>query len=222
MVTDPLPTSRSWSIGPMRYRGWVAVVTVASIVTAGVAACTGDDPPFLAPNSDAGGNDGDTTFVDSSTTDAADASPNTDGGGTTDRCDEARDSYPCGCGPQKSCCAFEDSGICQDRGNEDPDAGCTSLNTIRCLGANCGGGRVCCFHGQVTAGAACPKRMTLFDTECNDVDANDPTSACTDTSSGVKHYVMCQADDDCTPYDAGTCQSARMEGLGRVMGICLH
>jgi hypothetical protein len=83
----------------------------------------------------------------------------------------------------------------------------------------CGGGRVCCFNGSVTMGGVCPKQMSDFDTACIDIDLAAP-HPCYDPVSTLVKVLMCANDGDCQQFDAGTCTSALMPGINRVMGIC--
>ncbi|HVJ94574.1 MAG TPA: hypothetical protein VM580_32535 [Labilithrix sp.] len=196
---------------------WAAL----SLSLALAAACTGEDPAFIL----AGPNDG-----GQATNDAQSSGPGGDDGGADSPEDGGadggtacikRDSTPCNCGSATSCCTLDDGGaLCQPRGNEDVGLGCTTTNTITCVG-DCAGGQACCFHGEVTVGETCPLRLTRYDSQCVSYNAGDPENACTDTTNGVRHHVLCQVTADCTRHDAGTCQSAMMDGVGRIMGVCV-
>ena len=206
----------------MRRWPWIGSLVGGAAALALVMACTGDDPTAFTIESEK--DSGTSTAPPSDGAVSSDGGTSIDDAGTQPGNDSGacgtRDTTPCGCGSAKSCCAQEDGGtVCQPRGNEDPLLGCTATNTLSCVG-NCGGGQACCFHGVVTAGESCPKRATLFDSQCVSFDPGDPENACTDTTNGNRHHVMCQVNADCALYDAGTCHSALMDTIGRVVGIC--
>lgn len=203
------------------------VLALFAPMTMVVLACTGDAPPLIIATAEDGGGTslGSDGAVGSSDAGANDSSMSSDTG--ADASSEggaacaSRDLTPCECGASKSCCVFTDGGtLCQPRGNEDEGLGCTTTNILTCTG-NCGAGRACCYHGAVTTSTTCPKRLTLFDSQCVAYDAGHPEDACTDTSNGQRHHVMCQTDADCSLFDAGTCQSALMDHVHRIMGVCV-
>lgn len=191
-----------------------------------IAACVGDEPNrSKMVGEDAGGAAGEDAEARGIPNRDAETSGPLDGGADADagsRCGE-RDRSPCGCAGISSCCVVGNEGRCAERGNEEMDAatGCTSTNTIRCVASTCGGNRVCCFNGTVTGGSLCPKRMTAFDTECLDVNP-DGGYPCVDTSNGVTKPMLCLVDADCELFDAGRCESALMDSVDRIMGICVR
>jgi hypothetical protein len=95
------------------------------------------------------------------------------------------------------------------------------MNTLRCVAGTCAPGQACCFNGDVTDDEVCPKRITLRDSECVDIAGTPADAVCRDQSNGIQHHIMCQVDEDCAPYGA-TCQQARMDHVGRLMGICVR
>jgi hypothetical protein len=188
----------------------VASIVASSSALAVFVACTGDDPNLVSSTDDG-------------------ATPGTDGGATEAGNDAAlpgcgvADTTPCNCGPTKSCCLSGTTFGCYTRGTEDQDAasGCGSLNTLNCVGSNCGGGRVCCFNGVRTTGSVCPYRLTAFDTRCETYDAAGG-HPCTDTSNGFEHELLCTVDADCEKFDAGACRPALMDDVNRVMNVCVR
>ena len=192
----------------MRRRLLIAGFATVLMACAVVAACTGDDP-VLTPARDGG----DET---SATADGGpDAKPQVNCG--------ARDTTPCGCPGSKSCCIGRGVADCYPSGQEPEDAaaGCTSTTIVRCVATSCGANQACCFNGDVTGGDVCSKRLTSFDTECVsvDVDAADPYP-CINTSNSSKKAITCLVDADCAKFDAGTCVSALMDTVMRVIGVC--
>jgi len=185
-----------------------------------VAACTGDDPVLTnGGGGDGGGGDGGGGDGDGGPVTEADA-----GGDGPAGCGD-RDTTPCGCkGGAMGCCIGNGVAVCVPSGTGTPADGCGSTSTLDCVGTTCGGGQVCCYNGSVSQAAVCPMRMTAFDTRCAPIDA-DGGPQCVElpgTPSARLHELTCISSDDCTPYDAGTCVSALMDGVNRVIGICVR
>lgn len=62
--------------------------------------------------------------------------------------------------------------------------------------------------------------MTAFNTECIDIDPSGHYP-CVDATNGVTKPMLCLLDADCELFDAGSCVSALMDSVSRVMGICV-
>lgn len=210
-------------------RRMTLLLVASGLLGALVWSCVGDDPALIvSQDRDGGSSEGSTGGGGARDSSIDDVGPSPTGDASADASEAGTscgtsDTTPCECGPGKTCCVFADGrSSCQARGNEDEDAGCSSTNIIRCVAGTCAPGQVCCFNGAVGDDDVCPKRLALFDSECVSVSPDAPESACVDLSNSDRHLLMCRGDEDCAAYDAGTCQPARMDHVGRVMGICVR
>jgi hypothetical protein len=206
-----------------RSKAVFAAPCVVGAAVAAVAACTGEDPVFTNESDGGPASIEASTNADAGTSSETSTDAGSDGAPDAGSCG-ARDTTPCGCGPSNDCCIGTGAAVCVPAGTGTPDSGCESTTTLDCVGSTCGGGRVCCYNGSVSPGAVCPKRMTAFDTRCVDED-NDGGPQCVElpgTPSARLHELTCLVDGDCAQYDAGSCVSALMDGVKRVMGVCVR
>lgn len=190
-----------------------ALAAVAGI--SWIVACTGDEAVIPPTTNDGGGGEG--GAVDAP---AGDSPSNLDGGegGTTtaDACTGTLDTTPCGCAGVSSCCSFTDGGIgCYPAGNGPPECISGPEAYIACVGkANCPPDGLCCAIGTLN-GTTCPRRLSHFDTACSPIDAGTGAALCDGKP------ILCSKQSDCEDYDAGRCEPATMEILGRTMGVCV-
>lgn len=199
-----------------RRRVFIAIA-LASVAAVGlIAACTGDEP-VVPGGADSGGAGNEASTSDSSTGgDGASDSATTTDAPAGDACTGTLDTTPCGCPGASSCCAFTDGGsACYPAGNGPAECISGPEAYIACVGkGNCPADGLCCAIGTVS-GTTCPRRLSLFDTACSPIDAGNGAALCDG------HPILCSKQSDCEDFDAGRCEPATMEIVGRTMGVCV-